>query len=181
MLEGEKTYIKKAKRGNKEAFGFLYNHYLPQIYRFILFKINNQKEAEDLTHGVFLSAWQNVRNYEYEGFPFSSWLYQIAKNAVIDFYRTSKKNISVEDIDENALKIDAEDPVKIDASLEIEKLKKNISLLKSDYQDIIIMRFIEDMTHEEIANILNKSEGAIRLLQHRALKELKSIYYDNES
>lgn len=180
MLEGEKTHIKKAKRGNKEAFGLLYNHYLPQIYRFILLKVNSRKEAEDLSHEVFLSAWQHIFDYQYEGFPFSSWLYQIAKNAVIDFYRTSKKNVSVENVDENILKVDTEDSDKLDAALEVAQIKKIISLLRPDYQDVLIMRFIEDMSPEEIAGALNKSEGAVRLLQHRAIKELKSLY-NNES
>ena len=93
MLESEKVYIKKAKSGNQEAFGALYDHYLPSIYRFILLKVSNRAEAEDLSHEVFLSAWKNIPGYKDKGFPFSSWLYQIARNAVIDFYRTSKKNI----------------------------------------------------------------------------------------
>ena len=175
MLEGEQLHIKKAKKGHKGSFGQLYDHYLPQIYRFILLKVNSKSEAEDLTHEVFLSAWQNIHNYRYEGFPFSSWLYQIAKNAVIDFYRTSKKNIRIENVGENILEAKA-DSEGLNNILEIEKIKKCIFLLKPDYQDVLIMRFIEDLSPEEIASSLNKSEGAVRLIQHRAIKELKSIY-----
>ena len=101
MLEEEKSLIKKARAGNTKAFGNLYDHYLPQIYRFILLKVRRKSEAEDLAHEVFLSAWKNIGNYADQGFPFSSWLYQIAKNAVIDFYRTSKNNLPVEMVDES--------------------------------------------------------------------------------
>jgi len=176
MLEDEKQYIKGAKAGNKEAFGALYDHYLPKIYRFIFLKVSSAAEAEDLTHEVFLSAWQNLHRYRYEGFPFSSWLYQIAKNATIDFYRTSKKHIQIENVNEELIKINATYPEKLDTTLELEKLKKIITLLKPDYQDVLIMKFVDDLSHEEIAAALNKSEGAVRLIQHRALKELKSIY-----
>jgi len=176
MLEGEIKHIKQSKKGNKESFGLLYDHYLPKIFRFILFKVTNRAEAEDLVHEVFLSAWQNIHRYRYEGYPFSSWLYQIARNSVIDYYRTSKKNLNIENIDEEIIKINAHYPEKLDAALEIEKLKQVIKLLKPDYQDVIIMRFVEDLSCQEIAITLNKSEGAIRLVQHRALKELKSFY-----
>jgi len=176
MLDNEKNHIEKAKKGNRAAFGALYDHYLPQIYRFIFLKVSSRAEAEDLAHEVFLSAWQNLPNYRYEGFPFSSWLYQIAKNATIDFYRTAKKNIPLESADEEFIKMAAQTPEILNDLLDLERIKKCLRLLKPDYQDVLIMRFIEEMPHEEIAVTLNKSQGAVRLIQHRAIKELKSIY-----
>jgi len=181
MLEDEIKQIKQAKRGNKDAFGFLYDHYLPKIYRFIFLKVSSKAEAEDLAHEVFLSAWQNIHRYQHEGFPFSSWLYQIAKNAVIDLYRTSKKNIQIETVDEKFLRIDPKHLETLDISIQLERLKKIISLLKPEYQDVLIMKFVEDLSHEEIAAALDKSEGAIRLIQHRAIKELKKIYYNQDN
>ncbi len=180
MLEGELNHIKEAKKGNQAAFGLLYDHYIPKIYRFVFLKTGNKAEAEDLTHEVFLSAWQNIYKYKHQGFPFSSWLYQIAKNAVIDHYRTAKKNLTIEGIDENLVKMAATHPDKLDFDLELEKLKKIISLLKPEYQDVLIMRFIEDLPQEEIAAAMDKSEGAVRLIQHRALKELKNIYHNSK-
>lgn len=176
MLENEKSHIQKAQRGNKEAFSLLYDHYLPPIYRFIFLKVSNRAEAEDLTHEVFLSAWQNLKRYKYEGFPFSSWLYQIAKNATIDFYRTNKKNLPLENLQEDAIQLAAIAPEKLNLDLELEKVKKCLQLLKPDQQDVLIMRFIEELSHEEISRALQKSQGAIRLIQHRGLKELKSLY-----
>ena len=179
MLDNEKNHIRQAKKGNQEAFGLLYNHYLPQIYRFIFLKVSNRTEAEDLTHEVFLSAWQNLPNYKYEGFPFSSWLYQIAKNATIDFYRTAKKNLPIELVNEELVKFSPRDPEELNTLLELEMIKICIRRLKPEYQDVLIMKFVEDLSHEEIAAALEKSQGAVRLIQHRAIKELKSLYEKN--
>ena len=176
MLDNEKNHIRQAKKGNQEAFGLLYNHYLPQIYRFIFLKVSNRTEAEDLTHEVFLSAWQNLPNYKYEGFPFSSWLYQIAKNATIDFYRTAKKNLPIELVNEELVKFSPRDPEELNTLLELEMIKICIRRLKPEYQDVLIMKFVEDLSHEEIAAALEKSQGAIRLIQHRAIKELRELY-----
>ena|SRR3989344_6764449 len=176
MLEQEKKFINQAQRGNKEAFSLLYDHYLPGIYRYIFFKVSRQEEAEDITHEVFLSAWKNVKGYKYKGLPFSSWLYQIARNAVIDFYRTSKKTIQIELVSEELLRVHPQAPELLNAELELEKIKKLISFLKPEYQDVLIMRFIEELPHNEVAAALGKSEGAIRLIQHRAMKELKILY-----
>lgn len=181
MLEAEKQYIKEARKGNKEAFGALYDHYLPQIYRFVLFKVSRKAEAEDLCHEVFLSAWKNMPGYKDKGFPFSSWLYQIARNAVIDFYRTSKNNVQIELVDENSIQLVQSSQKELDTTLEMEMVRKCLSKIRPDYQDLIIMRFIEEMENDEIAAALDKSEGAVRLMQHRALKDLKDIYYQNNN
>ncbi|MBU6141878.1 sigma-70 family RNA polymerase sigma factor [Patescibacteria group bacterium] len=177
MIEGEKYYIEKAQRGDHEAFGVLYDHYLPQIYRFILFKVGSKAEAEDLTHEVFLSAWRTMPNYRMQGHPLSSWLYQIARNAVIDFYRTAKHHIQIEMVSEDSLQPVASGQDSLDRSLEMEQVKKCIAQLRPDYQDLIIMRFIEELPTAEIATVLGKSEGAVRLMQHRALNDLKAAYH----
>ena len=88
MLDGEKRIIQDAVGGEASAFGLLYDHYQPKIYRFVLVKVGRREEAEDLTHQIFLHALQNIGSYEHLGFPFSSWLYQIARNQIIDHYRT---------------------------------------------------------------------------------------------
>ncbi|TSC96901.1 MAG: RNA polymerase sigma-70 factor, ECF subfamily [Parcubacteria group bacterium Athens0714_26] len=179
MLENENKYIKQAQGGHKEAFGIIYSHYLPKIYRFISLKVNGKTTAEDLTHEVFLNAWKRLSKYETREFPFSSWLYQIARNEVIDFYRTNKKNISLENIGEGTLKtIESED---FDAVLSLEKIKVLIKFLKPDQQDVLIMRFIEDLSHDEIAAAIKKSAGAVRLIQYRAINSLKELYEKNNN
>lgn len=165
--------IKRAQDGHGEAFGGLYDKYLPRIYRFVFLKVSNKQIAEDLTQQVFLSAWQNIRNYRHKGFPFTSWLYQIARNAVIDHYRTEKIHLELaeaEEVGETAALA-----IELDNKLSMEEVRKGLKRLPQHYQDVILMRFIEELTPREVAAAMNKSEGAIKVLQHRALAELKKV------
>lgn len=173
MLEDEKNLIKQAKKGEESAFGRLYDHYIGPIYRFVLVKVGSKAEAEDLTHDVFLSAWQNLKGYKHQGHPFSSWLYQIARNRVIDHYRTRKANVSIEDTDEELFKVVGVVENRLETTLTMEKIRSAMVKLSPDQQDVIMMRFVEDLSNEEIAEALGKSEGAIRLLQFRAIQNLK--------
>ena len=177
MLDGEEKFIREAVRGKASAFGPLYDHYQPMIYRFVLVKVGRREDAEDLTHQVFLSAWQNIRSYRHRGHPFSSWLYQIARNQVIDHYRAKKNETSIESIDPEYFVTMASAELALPAKLEMETVRRAIEQLKPDYQDVIIMRFIEDVPLKETADILEKSEGAIKLMQHRAIQELKKMLH----
>lgn len=167
----EKIIVEKAISGESSAFGLLYDKYQPQIYRFIYLKTSHREEAEDLTHQVFLNAWQKIENYKFKGYPFSTWLYQIARNEVIDFYRTRKSNLNIETIPEPTIKESFEK--KLDINLELEKIKKAIIELSSEQQNVIIMRFVNDIPLQEIADAMGKSNGAIRILQYRAIKNLQ--------
>jgi RNA polymerase sigma-70 factor, ECF subfamily len=174
MIDGEESLIKSAVGGDASAFGTLYDHYQPAIYRFIIVKVGSREEAEDITHHVFLSAWQKVPTYKHRGHPFSSWLYQIARNQVIDHYRSKKNDVSLDKLDPESSIIPAAANFDLSTKLQLEKVHAAIKELKSDYQDVIIMRFIEDLPLKETAAAMKKSEGAIKLIQHRAIKELKN-------
>lgn len=174
MIDGEEEkLIRAAVGGDSSAFGALYDHYLPQIYRFIVIKVGSREEAEDITHHVFLSAWTKMPAYRHRGYPFSSWLYQIARNMVIDHYRSRKNDVSLDRLDPESSIIPAVAQFDVSITLQIEKVHAAIKELKPEYQDVIILRFIEDVPIKEAAAILKKSEGAVKLAQHRAIKELK--------
>ncbi len=177
MLEDEEKIIKAAQLGETEAFNKLYSHYISPIFRFVYMKVSHQEEAEDLTHEVFLTAWQNIPNYQFKGFPLSSWLYQIARNRVIDHYRLKKNTISLEQADPDAelIKINSSAETDLDTSLSLVKIRAAMKKLTGDQQDVILMRFMEELSHKEIAAAINKSEGAVRLIQHRAINELKKL------
>lgn len=179
MLDGEIKLVENAVRGKASAFGLLYDHYQPKIYRFVLIKIGKREDAEDITHQVFLNAWQNISNYKDQGFPFSSWLYRIAKNQVIDRYRTKKQDVGLENVDYERFIDFAIDEKNLETKIQLEGVMKAIGNLKQDYQDIIIMRFIEDLSIKEVASAVEKSEGAVKLMQHRAIKELKKVLEKN--
>ncbi|MEK7187822.1 MAG: sigma-70 family RNA polymerase sigma factor [Patescibacteria group bacterium] len=178
MIDGEEDIIKSAIQGEASAFGLLYKHYQPSIYRFVYLKVGRREEAEDLTHHVFLKAWQNIENFKPRGFPFSSWLYRMARNQVIDFYRTAKGNISIDDLDSDIFRSSDDTEGSFDLSLLLASARKAILELKPEHQDVIIMRFVEDLSVREVAEALKKSEGAVKLLQHRAMEKLREILHD---
>ena len=180
MIDGENNLTQRAIRGEASAFGLLYGHYQPKIYRFILLKVSRREEAEDLTHQVFLSAWTNIGTYAHRGFPFSSWLYQIARNKVIDHYRAKKNELPLHEIDEEAMPGDYGAVDEMERRLALRKMRAAVKKIKPEYQEIIIMRFVEDLSLKETAVAIGKSEGAVKLLQHRAIKALKDILKETE-
>ncbi len=180
MVDGgdnqELDLIKAAVGGDSSAFGVLYDRYQAMIYRFVMIKVGRREEAEDITHQVFLSAWQSVRTYRHKGFPFSSWLYRIARNQIIDHYRAGanrKGEVSIEKADPESFAVAVDHAGNIEAKIELETVRAAVARLRPDYQDVIILRFVEDMSLKESAAALGKSEGAVKLLQHRAIRELK--------
>lgn len=174
MLDGEEKLIMDAIRGEASAFGLLYDYYQPKIYRFTFIKTGLREEAEDLTHQVFLSAWQNIKTYQYQGFPFSSWLYKIARNQIIDHYRTQKPVLDIEaagELEDKNERIEKN----LDLKISMEKVNAAIAELKPEYQDVLIMRFTEDLSPKEISFAIDKPESTIRVIQHRAIKSLQKI------
>ena len=175
MLDGENKLIEMAIGGEASAFGSLYDYYQPKIYRFVFIKVSRREEAEDLTHQVFVNAWLNIKNYREMGFPLGSWLYQIARNQVIDYYRTRKKESSLEEMDSEYFAVRNDSEYAFDADLEMARVKGAVQKLKPEQQDIIILRFVEDLSPKEIAEVIGKSEGAVKLIQHRALNQLRKL------
>lgn len=175
MIEEEQQLIEEAKSGNATAFGTLYDQYMPQIYRFVSLRVGGtREEAEDLTHEVFVSAWQNMPTYAERGFPLSSWLYQIARNRIIDHFRTKKSDVPLDEhvVDEEH---DGEIGPDVDAAMTLERVQLAITKLGEEQQTVLIMRFVEDRPTSEVAKVLGKTEGAIRLVQHRALAALREL------
>ncbi|MBI4993734.1 sigma-70 family RNA polymerase sigma factor [Candidatus Wolfebacteria bacterium] len=173
MIDGEeKKLVLNAINGEASAFGSLYDRYQSKIYRFIYLKVGHREEAEDLCHQVFLSAWQNIANYKFKGFSFSAWIYSIARNKIIDYYRTKKNHQNVDDFQ---IIIDGGPNTDLDDKIKKENLKKAIAKLSQIEQDIIILRFVEDLNLKEAAEILKISEILLRVRQHRAIKKLGKI------
>ena len=176
-MSTEDKLVKKAKKGETEAFGKLYDKHFSSIYRFVFLQIRHKSDAEDITQQVFLSAWQSVGRYRTrKNIPFSSWLYKIAKNAVIDHHRTKKEYIDIEMVAEKAFADTPELGKAIDDSSIFYIVKQSLNQLNNDEQGVLIMKFINELSNKEVGQILNKSEGAIRVIQHRALKKLKQHF-----
>jgi RNA polymerase sigma-70 factor (ECF subfamily) len=171
----EKELICRAVDGDAEAFGDLYVHYLDDIYRYIFYRVRDEKRAEDLTERVFMSAWEAIEGYQPRGYPFSSWLYRIAHNAVVDYYRADRDE---KPLDAMAFTL-ADESLGPEESLikkrEVSQLVEAIAQLSEEKQRLIILRFVEGLSHAQVAQILGKSEGACRVIQHRALGTLNEI------
>ncbi|MFA6551248.1 MAG: RNA polymerase sigma factor [Patescibacteria group bacterium] len=173
----EKILVGKLNLKDKDAFSALYDLYLDKIYRFIYFKVPTVAEAEDLTSQVFLKIWQMALSERIKiGESFQSLIYKIARNLVIDHYRSSAQERNSVSLDE-AINIARHEELdnKTDVKLEMEKIGQKLRKLKSEYQEIIVMHFIDELTIKEIANILDKKRGNVRVTIHRALKALKEI------
>ncbi len=173
----EKVLIERAIRGDANAFGELYSLHLDAIYRYIFFRTGEQQEAEDLTENVFLKAWQALPGYKDYGNPFSSWLYRIAHNVVVDHHRRIKPVLGNTDIDLlDGLQDTAADTLGLVLQAEqIDELGKAVIQLTPEQQQVIILRFIEGLSHAEISAIIGKNEGTCRMIQHRGLAALQIL------
>ena len=173
----ESELIQRAIKGDAQAFGELYQQNLKPIYRYIFYKVGNPTEAEDLTEQTFLKAWEAIRRYREQGVPFAAWLYRLAHNLVIDYHRTRHEALPLDEI------LDAEDgqtgPEEIAAiRLDVQTVQQAIARLTPEQQQVVILRFVQGLSHREVAAIMGKNEGAIRGLQHRALEALHTLLAD---
>ncbi len=175
-LEQEKEILKKVKNGDNEAFGELYDIYAPKIYRFVRLKVNSQETAQDLTSEAFLKILQFLQEQKKIRERFQALLYKIARNLVIDFYRErSVREILIEDDLEEFSNIeDNETGDKIVLQQEeMAEVKKALVQIHPNYQDVIAWYYIDEFSISEIADILDKKEGTVRVLVHRAVRSLR--------
>lgn len=156
-----------------EAFGQLYDVYVKQIYRFVYFKVSSREEAEDVTADVFLKTWNYLRENK-EVKSFSGLLYRVARTAIIDVYRSRAKEPQLMN-DEMDVTDGGAWYKKLEIKIENEKLIQALKKLKQEYQEIIILRFVDELELDEIAEIMGKGSVAVRVTLHRALKKLKEI------
>jgi len=168
-----KNYLQKAQNGDQDAFAAIYDHFSEKIYRFIYFRVGHKEIAEDILSDSFVKGWQKINQIN-SPVALSAWLYQIAKNTIIDYYRLKKETVALEEVEE--FLEDTVDPVDTtNISLQQKKILDMLHSLPKEQQDVIRYRFFEDLTIEEIAYILGKTEGAIRVIQHRAILRLKEL------
>jgi RNA polymerase sigma-70 factor (ECF subfamily) len=171
----EAEWAHRASKGDADAFGCLYKLYFDRIYRYVYYRTGRVTEAEDLTERVFLKAWEAMGRYQQRGSGFSPWLYRIARNAIIDHRRTKKDTLSLEDL---PLPTAAEGLTPEEALVEREEarnLQAAIARLPEEQQEVVILRFIEGISHAEVATVIGKSEGTSRVVQYRALAALHEI------
>src|SRR5688572_3651967 len=170
----EKALVQRARAGDADAFGVLYLHYLDSIYRYIYFRVEDEVVAEDLAEDVFVRAWEALPRFTMGEHPFVTWLYSIARNAIIDHHRRHK-NKPLSEISLRTLRMPDSSPEDhADGQRNVSLLCEALSRLTDEEQQLIILRFAEGLSHQEVAAILGKSDGACRVIQHRALSTLQA-------
>lgn len=168
----EEKIIIACQNGNAEKFGELYDAYIRKIYDFIYYKTHHKETAEDIASIVFIKVFEKIKSFDCAKGTFSSWIYRIARNSVVDHYRTKKPTINIDDVWDLSGR---EDIVRdFDTAQKIEKVEKYIQALNSEQRDIVMLRVWQEMSYKEIAEIMEKSEAACKMTFSRAMGELRS-------
>jgi len=176
-------YVVLAQKGESSAFEALYDHFYDQIFRYIAFKTSDSLIAEDLTEDVFLRMLESIRKFKPQGHPFSSWLFRIAHNRVIDHYRKQGRNKNVPldtiltTVGESQSTLDTYVETKL-AMREVNQAMENLTELQ---REVLNLRFAGGLSIKETAEAVNRNENSVKALQHSAVKKLRVLLQANQA
>lgn len=164
-----------------ELFARFYDDHAENIYRFVLLKVSSPEVAEDITSETFLKTWQYINDATEEIRDLKAFLYRVARNLVIDYYRQkAKSDLPTDDNILDQLPDEQKDSyMQLERSGDLDHILFCISKLKNEYQEVLLLRYIDELSIAEIAAVLGKKKGAVRVLLHRAMKTLKNIVEDS--
>ncbi len=157
---------------NLEELGQSYDKFFPKIYRFLYYRTNEKEVAEDLTSQTFLKAVEKFHKFSPEKGTFQSWLYRVARNTLIDHYRTNKKTLNLEDV--IGLSTDENIPEKAQKQLNLEELQEALNILNDAQREIVILRVWDDLPYQEIAAIVGKTESNCKVIFSRSVQKLQT-------
>lgn len=168
--------VNKAKSGDAHAFGELYDLFANKIFKFVKLKIQNNAEAEDALQEVFIKAYKGLDKLKLKDLNFNAWLYRIASNVINDKFRRQYRTPEIVNIYDS---FDIADKYSLQKDIEISSDMESLQIIFNKlpllYKQVLELRFIEELTLDEIATILNKSNLSVRLIQFRALKKVKEL------
>lgn len=165
--------IAKAQKGDKDAYGAIYNLYYKQIYRYCFFNLRDSAQAQDIVQETFLKVWKSIGSFSLDnGGTIQAFLYRIARNLIIDQSRR-RKDAKLEDFEHLGTNDHVEEGV--DRDSEKEKLRQALSQLADKDRQIVILRYFEEMSFAEISKVIKIREGALRVRIHRILDKLKDL------
>lgn len=171
-LVEEARLVERAKQGDSSAIGEIYERHHTAVYRYIYYRVSDEPLAEDLTATVFVRMVESIDRFRYRGRPLLTWLYTIARNAVIDHHRRDALASTIP-LDERVLEGGQSVERALDRALTRQRLAEAMNCLTEDQRQVILLKFIEGLSNDEAARILGKTIGAIKSLQHRALAALE--------
>lgn len=171
---GERLLIERARLYDPDALREIYERFSPGIYRYVYYRVNDRELAEDLRAEVFLRMLEGLDRFHYQGWSISAWLYRIAHDRVVDHLRRQERRQHVPL--EEGWPDSSQDPDEaLRTRLTQEALREAIQQLTDDQQQVILLRFIEGLSVREVAQIVGRTEGAVKALQHRGLQSLLRI------
>jgi len=174
-VQDEESLVRRAKERDEAALTQLYEENFDKIYRYIVLKIGDRTEAEDMTQQVFLNAFKSISGYRSKGSPFSSWLFRIAHNQVVDHWRKKSKRATVP-LEETRVGCSNSNPVSdVERKMDIENLVAATRRLTSLQHEVVSLRFAGGLSVAQVAKLMGKSEGAIKALQHSAIVSLRKV------
>jgi RNA polymerase sigma-70 factor (ECF subfamily) len=168
--------VKGAQEGDAASFAGLYEHFYEKVFRYVLFRTGNRADAEDIAEEVFLRMLESITSFKWRGYPFSSWLFRIAHNLVVDHYRKRgrQKADSLEDARGVAL-VSADIDSQMDLKLSVQEVYKAMGALTKLQREVITLRFASGLSVLEAAQAMGKKENAVKALQHAAIKRLRAL------
>ncbi len=173
--------LQRACKLDRDAIGQLYQEHVHAIYRYVYYRVGDAQAAEDLTAEVFLRAVESLPHYRPTGTPFRAWLYRIARARVADHYRRQKR-ARVLPLEEEWLSDEESPQHQAEKAQDVRRLAEAIRHLTGDQQQVLILKFVDRLSNAQVAQILGKTEGAVKSLQHRALRALeRQMSQDDES
>lgn len=180
----DQRIIKQIRKGNVRAFAVIYDKYIEKIYRFVFLKVSTKENAEDLTSQVFIKTLDYlVEKTDKEIQNLNAFLYQVARNTIADFYRRQGYNQEIEAVGQEELEsLPDEEKLekKVIINLDILQVKKALQKINPDYQEAIILYYLEEFSVKEISQIIDRTPGATRQVIHRGLESLRQILNSNE-
>ncbi len=178
--ENELKLIQLAIRGDPAAISALYERYVDTIYRYVVYRVNDPHVAEDITADVFLRALESLEQYTERGVPFAAWLYRIGRARVVDYWRSTNRHPTVSLDDLNEQEFGHDDSELATDILQHRALRDALRFLTDEQQEVLVLKFMQGLSNEEISQIVNKTVGAVKALQHRGLEALARLLKENK-
>ncbi|MCK5460937.1 sigma-70 family RNA polymerase sigma factor [Candidatus Gracilibacteria bacterium] len=181
-LQQIEKLVKKAQKNDEKSFAILYDYFFNRIFRYVSFRIPST-ETEDLVGEIFFKIVQNLKKYKLQkNTGFTAWIFKVAHNTIIDFYRKQKELLGIGEENKNDFFMTLPDEKNLRPDEEVLKkeeaknIKKFLQKLSPLHREILELKFLEEFSNKEIVKITGKSEGNVRIIQLRALRELRKYF-----
>ena len=168
--------VRRAQEGDESAFAHLYECFYDKIFRYVMFKIGDRSDAEDITTDVFLRMLESIGSFKFQGYPFSSWLFRIAHNLIVDHFRKNSRRKTAP-LEDAMVMVEASGDMddKIDVDMSVARVQSAMGGLTDLQREVMSLRFAAGLSVRETAEAVGKKENAVKALQHAAIKKLRVV------